>query len=77
MVLALDADVHAALGPPPDAARLRQLSGKLARIISEADTRALYVVGLNGTVLAAASSNPAETFVGRNLTDRSYFVKAI
>src|ERR1700730_13583584 len=49
VVLALDADVHAALRPPPDAARLQQLSSKLARIISEADTRALYVVGLNGT----------------------------
>jgi two-component system C4-dicarboxylate transport sensor histidine kinase DctB len=77
VVLALDADVHGALRAAPDGARLSHLSEKLQRIISEADTRALYVIGLNGTVLAAASSNPAETFVGRNLTDRSYFVKAI
>src|SRR4051812_6070269 len=77
VVLALDADVRAALRAPPDGALLGQVSSKLARIISEADTRALYVVGLNGTVLAAASSNPSETFVGRNLTDRSYFMKAV
>ena len=77
VVLALDADVRAALKPPPDGARLAQVSEKLQRIIIEADTRALYVIGLNGTVLAAASTNPSETLVGRNLTDRSYFVKAI
>lgn len=77
VVLALDADVHAALRAPPDGARLTQVRQKLQRIITEADTRALYVIGLNGTVLAAASSNPSETFVGRNLTDRSYFVKAV
>src|SRR3954451_17055998 len=77
VVLSLDADVGRALRAPQDAARLSQLSQKLQHIISEADTRALYVIGLNGTVLAAASSNPSETLIGRNLTDRSYFVKAI
>jgi two-component system C4-dicarboxylate transport sensor histidine kinase DctB len=77
VVLALDADVRAALRLPPDGARVSQVSQKLQRIIIEADTRALYVVGLNGTVLAGASANPSETLVGRNLTDRSYFVKAI
>src|SRR3954451_22562328 len=44
VVLALDADVRAALRAPPDGALLGQVSSKLARIISEADTRALYVV---------------------------------
>src|SRR5207244_152557 len=73
----LDAHVRGALVAPPDEARLSRVSSKLERIISEADTRALYVIGLNGAVLAAASANPYETFVGRNLTDRSYFVKAV
>jgi two-component system C4-dicarboxylate transport sensor histidine kinase DctB len=41
VVLALDADVRAALRPPPDGARLAQVSQKLQRIIIEADTRAL------------------------------------
>ena len=77
VVLSLDADVRGALVAPPDEARLSRVSSKLERIISEADTRALYVIGLNGAVLAAASANPYETFVGRNLTDRSYFVKAV
>lgn len=77
VVLSLDTDVHSALRAPPDGTRLKQLSQKLQRIISEADTRALYVIGLNGTVLAGASSNSSETLIGRNLTDRSYFVKAI
>src|SRR5262249_45561421 len=38
---------------------------------------ALYVIGRDGIVLAAASSNPNEVIVGRDVRDRSYFLKAI
>jgi two-component system C4-dicarboxylate transport sensor histidine kinase DctB len=77
VLLSLDDNVRDALKAPQNAARLAQLSDRLQRIITEADTRALYVIGAHGTVLAAGSANPAEALVGRNLIDRSYFVKAL
>jgi two-component system C4-dicarboxylate transport sensor histidine kinase DctB len=77
IVLALDADVRRALTNPQDQAQLEQINHKLQRIITEADTRALYVIGRDGIVLAAASSNPDEVIVGRDLKDRSYFLKAL
>ena len=77
IVLSLDADARAALAGPKDQARLDELSQKLQRINVEADTRALYVIGRDGVVLAAGASDPAEVLIGRDLSDRSYFVKAI
>src|SRR2546423_9973503 len=77
IVLSLDADVRRALANPHDQAQLEQINHKLQRIIAEADTRALYVIGRDGIVLAAASSDPAEMIVGREVRDRSYFLKAI
>src|SRR5437763_1201921 len=77
VVLSLDADVRHALATPQDKVRLPQLGQKLQRISSEADARALYVIGKEGTVLAAGHSDPSELIVGRVLADRSYFVKAI
>jgi two-component system C4-dicarboxylate transport sensor histidine kinase DctB len=77
ILLSLDADVRSALATPPDRTRLEQVSHKLQRINAEADTRALYVIGKDGTVLAAGNSDPSETLVGRNLANRSYFVKAV
>src|SRR5262249_38150262 len=56
---------------------LSEVSHKLQRISVEADTRALYVVGREGIVLAAASGDPTETLIGRNLANRSYVMKAI
>src|SRR5438874_13666970 len=53
VVLSLDADVRQALVTPQDRVRLQQLGQKLQRISSEADARALYVIGKEGTVLAA------------------------
>jgi len=76
IVLSLDADVRNALAPQ-DRGRLDDVSHKLQRINAEADTRALYVIGKDGTVLAAATSDPSETLIGRNLANRSYFVKAV
>jgi two-component system C4-dicarboxylate transport sensor histidine kinase DctB len=77
IVLALDADVRRALANPQDRALLERIDDKLQRIIVEADTRALYVIGRDGIVVAGASSNPAEAIVGRDLKDRSYFLKAL
>src|SRR5258708_6592290 len=41
VVLSLDADVRSALGGPNNQEKLSALGGKLARIITEADTHAL------------------------------------
>lgn len=76
-ILSVDADVRSALTPPYDQSRLQQLITKLQRVSTEADTHALYVIGQNGIVVAAGHSNPSETLVGRNLADRSYFLKAL
>jgi len=77
VVLSLDADVRGALAMPQDRARLEQLSQKLQRVSAEADARALYVIGKDGIVLASGTSDPSEVLTGRDLSDRSYFVKAV
>src|SRR5947199_1383826 len=77
LVLSLDADVRNALAESHAKTNQKQLSQKLQRIVSEADARALYVIGGDGTVLAAGHADPSEVLVGRTLADRSYFVKAI
>src|SRR4051794_21497012 len=77
IVLALDADVRRALTNPQDRAQLEQINHKLQRNIPEADSRPLHVTGRDGVVLAAASSKPDEVIVGRDLKDRSYFLKAL
>src|SRR5437764_6633648 len=77
LVLSLDADVRNALTTPQDKIRLQQLNEKLERIVSEADARALYVIGRDGIVLTAGHATPTEVLVGRALADRSYFVKAV
>lgn len=77
ILLALDPDVRRALAHPQDRALVDQVNHKLQRVIAEADTRAVYVIGRDGIVLAAASANPAEVIVGRHVRDRSYFLKAL
>jgi two-component system C4-dicarboxylate transport sensor histidine kinase DctB len=77
VVLSLDPDVRNALATPRDSARLQQLSRKLTLVSLEADTRALYVIGLDGRVLASDDWEAPDTLVGRNLAERPYFIKAI
>jgi two-component system C4-dicarboxylate transport sensor histidine kinase DctB len=77
IVLSLDADVRTALATPQDRGRLDEVSHKLQRINAEADTRALYLIGKDGTVLAAGTFDPSEVLIGRDLANRSYFVKAL
>src|SRR5438874_11886886 len=54
IVLSLDADVRAVLAGPANAERLDKLNDKLARIIVEADTGALYVIAKDRTTPAPA-----------------------
>ena len=75
VVLSLDADVRSALAAP-DAERIARLDRKLTIVSHEADTRALYVIAPNGTVLASDDWDCPQTLVGRNLAERPYFVKA-
>lgn len=77
VVLSLDPDVRNALATPGAADRLERLSDKLAVVSSEADTRALYLIGPNGIVLASDNWRSPDTLVGRNLADRPYFIKAV
>lgn len=77
IVLSLDADVRNALTEPSNRKRLEELSRKLRHISDEADTRGLYVIGADGTVLASDDWESPETLVGRNLSDRSYFRNAV
>ena len=77
VVLSLDADVRNALAAPADPARLTALSEKLERVSREADTRALYVMGPDGTVLASDDFGSDTTLIGRNFASRAYFARAL
>jgi two-component system, NtrC family, C4-dicarboxylate transport sensor histidine kinase DctB len=76
-VLSIDPDVRAALATPWDAGRLKELSRKLTRVSQEAETRGLYVISPDGTVLAGDDWQSPDTLVGRNLADRPYFKRAV
>jgi two-component system, NtrC family, C4-dicarboxylate transport sensor histidine kinase DctB len=81
VVLSLDRDVRSALEalPQPDqaAALLDRLNRKLTRLSQEADTRAMFVIGPDGTVIASDDWAAPDTLVGRNLADRPYFAQAV
>src|SRR5262249_57071225 len=80
VVLSLDSDVRQALEAParPErAALVDRLNRKLKRLSSEADTRAMFVIGADGTVVAADNWEAPDTLVGRSLVDRPYFTQAV
>ena len=77
VVLALDADVQAALAKPSDQELARKLGLKLERLSREADTRALYVLDASGLVVAAGYEQSPRAPVGRDLSDRIYFKQAM
>src|SRR5207249_3968679 len=81
VVLSLDSDVREALDTPNEpglrAARLERLNQKLARLSREADTRAMFVIGPDGTVVASDNYGAPDTLVGRNLADQPYFTQAV
>jgi two-component system C4-dicarboxylate transport sensor histidine kinase DctB len=76
VVLSLDPDVRDTLAAP-NPERLAKLKRKLTLVSREADTRALYVIGPDGTVIASDDWDSPQTLVGRNLADRPYFIKAV
>src|SRR5262245_29408772 len=80
VVLSLDADVRdalAALATADRAARLDRLNRKLTLLSREADTRAVFVIGPDGTVVASDDWESPETLVGRSLKDQPYFIQAV
>jgi len=81
VVLSLDADVQAALealgDPGRSAPLLERLNRKLARLSLEANTRAMFVIGPDGTVIASDDWDAPDTLIGRNLADRPYFALAV
>src|SRR5262249_30073803 len=66
-----------ALAEPRDPDRLQELSRKLTLVSREADTRALYVIGPDGVVLASDDWESPDSLVGRNVSDRPYFIDAV
>lgn len=76
-LLSMDSDVRNSLATTPDAGRLEQLSRKLQRISSEADTRALYVLDPRGVVIASDDWQSPTTRLGRSDADRRYFRNAV
>src|SRR5215813_5632711 len=74
VVLSLDPDVREALAARNDMDRRSRLNRKLTRISIEADTRALYLIGPDGIVFASDDWESPNTLVGRNLSDRPYFI---
>src|SRR5262245_62106591 len=81
VVLALDPDVREALvaarDSRRDASRIDRLNRKLARLSQEADTRAMFVIGRDGTVIASDDWELPDSLIGRTLADRPYFVQAV
>jgi two-component system C4-dicarboxylate transport sensor histidine kinase DctB len=74
-VLSLDTDALQALAGDP--ALSESLSLKLKRISQESDTRALYVIGSSGIVIAGDDFDTPESQIGRDLSDRTYFQLAM
>jgi two-component system, NtrC family, C4-dicarboxylate transport sensor histidine kinase DctB len=80
VVLSLDSDVRQALevlAKPERTTLLDRLNRKLARLSNEADTRAMFVIGADGTVVAADNWESPDTLIGRSLADRPYFTQAV
>ena len=81
VVLSLDPDVREALmavrESPRGTFRFDNLNRKLARLSQEADTRAMFVIGPDGKVIASDDWESPDSLVGRTLADRPYFVQAV
>jgi two-component system C4-dicarboxylate transport sensor histidine kinase DctB len=81
VVLSLDPDVRAALEATSDAGpravRIERLNRKLMRLSREADTRAMFVIGADGIVVASDDWSAADTLIGRNLVDHPIFRDAV
>src|SRR5262245_42962918 len=78
IVLSLDADVRNALADGPErASRVDALNRKLERLGREADTRAMFVIAPDRTVVASDNWDSPDSLVGKSLADRRYFLEAV
>jgi len=81
IVLSLDPDVRAALDPAAEpaahAGTIERLNRKLARLSREADARAMFVIGPNGTVVASDNWDSPDSLVGKSLAEAPYFAQAL
>ncbi|HYI71676.1 MAG TPA: ATP-binding protein [Skermanella sp.] len=77
LALAWDADVTALLTTPRDIALIDRVDRKLSALNAGASLSALYVMGRDGTTLAASNWTDENSFIGRNFSFRPYFQNAL
>ena len=77
LALAWDADVTALLTTPRDIALIDRVDRKLSALNAGASLSALYVMGRDGTTLAASNWTDENSFIGRNFSFRPYFQDAL
>jgi two-component system C4-dicarboxylate transport sensor histidine kinase DctB len=76
VILASDRDVIDALQDPA-AARLHEISQKLAKLQAETKSAAIYLIDRRGDALAASNYALPSSFVGSNYSFRRYFSEAL
>ena len=76
LVLASDADLAEAL-ETPSPGTIAQLNEKLEALIPGTGASVIYVVGLDGTAIAASNFRQPDSFVGSNYAFREYFTGAL
>lgn len=69
-------DVMAALQAPTDKAQGQRANLYLEDVSRRAGSDALYVIGVDGTTLAASNWGTAQSFVGQDYANRPYFIDA-
>ncbi|MCQ4348084.1 ATP-binding protein [Pseudomonas stutzeri] len=76
-IVALDAEVLAALRAGPDPLQRRQLNHRLQRLNDEAGAAVLYVIDVRGETIAASNWQEPGSFVGNHYDFRPYFQDAL
>jgi two-component system C4-dicarboxylate transport sensor histidine kinase DctB len=76
-MLELDKDVLALLEQPGDGARRQEVNRYLERLSSQAGSRIIYIVDLQGHTLAASNWRQKNSFVGDSIGFRPYLQDAL
>lgn len=76
-LLNLNPDIVTLLRHPGDAALTTKVNRYLEAVNADAHLDTLYVMGLDGTTLAASNWNTAISFVNANFSFRPYFIEAM
>jgi two-component system C4-dicarboxylate transport sensor histidine kinase DctB len=76
LVLAGDAKLAEAL-QAPNSEGIADLNEKLEALISGTGASVIYVIGLDGTAIAASNFRQPDSFVGSNYAFREYFTGAV